>query len=584
MSATQGAAIKEISSAIHPQENETEYLSLLERIKQVEHKFKLGNVDEELRTPEGAHAGWKFEAELKELTDLSRKHQERLLKEYASWYYKLLAIQAEAKEYFNTATAADRLDLYVLGQQLYAQLPKQVIGNSEENDETRTTLKNIIRVIIAGLEYLHSIGDFRNAVRYAQGLHDFVVNRGLATKKNPAFGTRAIIYHFLGRSLSQRGIDDDYQRAIDYFYQCSESYFEMARRRGNNEVDVIYARTRAMVSLAFGAGFLFYYAHSDLIRAKAQIAQARLAFLRDDGTICWQLHYHYLELLYASILRAEAGEITGAGPDDDKQAEAERALAREKLDRASEILDRCAKALENEPRYFARVLYNQALVYLFQGPNHYERVRQCIAELLREFQDNPRWLANGLILKSHLERRVGEFEVALGDALKAYNQAGNHLPVRVEALLARGQAQLGRHQLIAARADFEKALQLNNGANLKMTAMGHLLLVELAIAQQKPELAYESFAQVKALMSSIRHGFIINKFRQLETQMDNLQSDFVIPGSADDLDYKKLEMELQRWLLEKVVREDSNLTRAAQRLNVSKKTVYMWLCKYNIKT
>lgn len=582
MSATEKAAIP---LAPAKASNDIELQPLIERIKEIEHKYKLGNVDSELEKSDGdSQVQWQFEEQLNTLAELIREHKGILLSESPSWYYKFIAIRAEAKEYFNTASVTDRLDLFLEAKELYRELPKQLIpSDSSDDNEELITWKNKIRVIVAGLEYLHSTGDFGTAINFANGLLDFVNNRGLATKTNPAFGTRAVIYHFIGRTLSQRGIDDDYNRAIDYFYQCSESYFEMARRRGNNEVDVIYARTRAMVSLAFGAGFLFYNAHSDLMRAKAQIAQARLAFLKDDGTICCKLHYHYLELLYASILRAEAGEVIEPAPDEDAQVATDRSIAREKLERAREILDRCDSALRNKPKYFVYVLYNKALVYLYQGRPYYDDAREHIVQLLRECQDNPRSLSQALVLKSHLERRMGEPDTALSDALKAYNQAGNHLPGRVEALLARGQAQVSRNQLNAAQTDFERALQLNNSANLKLTAMGHLLLTELAIAQHKPAEAHQRFARAKALMPSIRHGFIRNKFRQLEKHLVGLQTDFVIAGNTDELDYKQCEIALQRWLLEKALREDRSLTRAAQRLKVSKRTVYMWMDKYNIK-
>jgi uncharacterized C2H2 Zn-finger protein len=585
MSATKRAAIEESRLfSDEASERSAEFESLLKRLRELEHQYKLGNVDSEIENHADSGLPWLFEEELSQLGKLVRKYEDRLLRELPSWYYKFISIEAEAKDYFDKATSSYLLDMYLLAQELYRELPKHVApAGAESEDEERKTLKNMIRVIIAGLEYLYSIGDFGTAITYAQGLHDFVVKKGLATKDNPAYGTLAVIYHFLGRAHRQRGIDDDYQQAIDYFYQSSENYFEMARRRGNNEMDVIYARTRAMVSLAFGAGFLFYNAQSDLVRAKAQIAQARLAFLKDNGEICCQLHYHYLELLYASILRAEAGEIIADGAEASVQGEAERAAAIEKLDRAGEILARCGEALENKPKYFIHVLYNKALVYLYQGPQRYDEARASIDELLRRCGDKPRWLANGLILKSHLERRSGNMDLALADAMKAYNQAGNHLPVRIEALLARGQAQLGRQSLSAARADFEKALQLNNGANLKLNAMARLLLLELAIEQQKPQQAHEGLMQVKALMPSIRHGFIINKYRQLEARMGNLQTDFIIPAHTDDLDYKRLENDLQRWLLERALRIDSNLTRIAQRLNVSKKTVYIWLDKYKMK-
>jgi transcriptional regulator with PAS, ATPase and Fis domain len=61
-----------------------------------------------------------------------------------------------------------------------------------------------------------------------------------------------------------------------------------------------------------------------------------------------------------------------------------------------------------------------------------------------------------------------------------------------------------------------------------------------------------------------------------------MQSDFVISGDTVHVDYKQYETGLQRWLLMKVLREEPNVTRAAERLNISKKTVYMWLEKFKL--
>ena len=559
-----------------------EYQRLIARIAEAELDYKLGRVDQKEEAADGSgQVRWHFAETLDELERMVNQHRERFMREHPAWYFKLLAIQAEAKEYFDTAGPTYRLDMYLLAQKLYRALPRQV---GPDDDAERLVLKNKIRVIVAGLEYLYSIGDFATAIIYAQGLNDFVVRSGLVTNTKPAHGTLAIIYNFLGRAYRQRGIDDDYQLAIDYFYKCSDSYFEMARNRpAKQEADVIYAKTRAMVSLAFGAGFLFYNAQSDLGRAKALIGQARLAFLRDNGDTCCKLHYNYLELLYASILRAEAGEIVGEETGEDVEFANQRIAAREKLDAALNIFDECGKALASKPKYYVHALYNKALVYLYLGPDHYTKSGDCIAELLHRSQDNPRWLANGLVLKSHLARRLNDFDTALADSLKAYNLAGNHLPVRIEALLARGQAQVERHQLAAARHDFEKALELNNNANQKLTAMTNLLLVDLAIKEHKPGQAYELFSKVKELMPSIKHGFILNRYRKLGAILDELQTDFVIPGNAKELDYKKLDSDLQSWLLAKALREDRNLGRVAQRLNVTKKTVYLWLAKYNVK-
>lgn len=347
--------------------------------------------------------------------------------------------------------------------------------------------------------------------------------------------------------------------------------------RHSKGVDVVYARTRAMVSLAFGAGFLFHNSQSDLVRAKALIAQARLAFLSDDGQVRWKLYFYYLEQLYASILRAEAGD-TALVPDDSDEEKAIKIANQEKLERAREILNECERELAHAPKYLIYVLLNQTLLNIYAGPDYFAAAHECINKLLDMCRDNSRLLANTLVLKSHLERREGNFDISFNDAIKAYNQAANHPPVRIEALLARGQAQLKRREFAFAKRDFLQALQLND-ANPKLTVITLLLLAELAIIEKDPRAANERFNQAKLMIPAIGHGFILRKYRSILREVENLQSDFVIPATTRELNYKEWETELQRWLIEKAQREESNPTNIARRLNVSKKTVYIWLDK-----
>lgn len=550
-----------------------EYQSLINRLKDAARKYKLGEVDEE--STDGSEHRYLFAEELNQLELLVEEYKDRLLAESPSWYYKFLTIQAEAKEYFDTATPAFSLDRYHVAQELFRTLPKKLPPDT--SDEEVIVVKNKIRVIVTGFEYLHMVGNFGTAITYAEDLLSYITTSGLATKKDPAHGTRAVVYFLLGKSLRQRGQDDDNLRAIECFYHCSESYSDMARRRDNQDVDVVYARTRAMVSLAFGAGFLFHNSQSDLVRAKALIAQARLAFLTDTGSIRCKLHFYYLEQLYASILRAEVGDT--AVPVEDTEEEQSRQMAnQEKLDRARDILAKCEEELKYAPKYLIYVLLNRALLHIYAGPDEYAAARECINKLLDMCRDSSRLLANALVLKSHLERRERNFDAALADAMKAYNQAANHPPVQIEALLARGQAQLERGQFPAARADFEQALQLNNKANPKLAAMALLLLAELAVGENNPRQAHERFKQVKDMMP-MSHGYILRKYRRIEREVQELESDFIILGSTTNLNYKEWEASLQRWLIEKAAREETNLTNIARRLNVSKKTVYFWLDK-----
>jgi hypothetical protein len=552
----------------------SEYELLIHKLEVIEQQFKLGNVDEPLPNDTCT-----FEETLDPVEQVVLKYQKQLLAEHPVTFYHFISILAECRQYFGRSTETTQLDLYLFAQELYRELPKDIPA---DDDAERTKLSSIIRVIVAGLEYLLTVGDFVTALSYGHKLLDFALKTQLETKSN-LDAPLGVIYQFLARTLRARGSEEDCREAIDYFYKCSESYSEIALEPGVSSNEIIYARTRAAVSLALGAGFLFYNAKGNLIRAKDAIRPARLAFLRDSGKIGCRLYYHYFELLHSSILREEAGELNLITHEEPAQLEAEKIIAQAKLDQARKIIDTCDKELGNRPKYFIHVLFNSALVYLYQGPDHYECARKCVEQLFVECQSNPRWLANAFVLKSQLELRAGDVDTALADAIKAYSHAGNHLPVKIEALLARGQAQLARNKLTAARADVERALQLNEGVNLRLTALGNLLLVEMALEQKQPGKAYERLLQVGELMPSIRHGSLINHYRQLSAKLDHVQNDYLITSNTEVLHYKKFEKDLQRWLLEKALREDKNVTRVARRLQVTKKTIYMWLDRYKIK-
>jgi transcriptional regulator with PAS, ATPase and Fis domain len=113
--------------------------------------------------------------------------------------------------------------------------------------------------------------------------------------------------------------------------------------------------------------------------------------------------------------------------------------------------------------------------------------------------------------------------------------------------------------------------------------MALILLVEVAIVQQRPQFALEKFAQAKAIIESISHGFILSRYRRLEAQLADYQADFIIHGNVEDLVYENHESALRSWLLKKALREDKSLARAARRLDVSKKTIYQWRKTYKIK-
>lgn len=577
MVSSRQALANKTSTAIPESAHEyrSEYERLIDDLDVVEQQFKIGNVDDKIPNDTCT-----FEQKLDSLDELVQRHQLQLIAERPVSYYRFIYLLAECRQYFGRLTETHQLDLYFTAQKLYRELPAE--PPAADDVDARAKLSSMVRVIVAGLEYVLLVGNFTTALSYGHKLLEFCDKAGLGTKSD-LDAPLGVIYQFLARTLRARGIDEDCLEAVDYFYKSSEAYAEIALKSDVPPNEIIYARTRAAVSLAFGAGFLFFNAKSDLARAKDAIRPARLAFLRDNGKIGCKLYYHYFNLLFASILREEAGELSLITHDEPAQLETEKRLAQAKLAQASEIIKTCDEQLGDRPKYFIHVLFNRTLVHLYQGRDHYEDARQDIKLLFVECQSNPRWLANAFVLKSHLELREGDADTALADAIKAHSHAGNRLPVKIEALLARGQAQLARNKIAGARADVEKALQLNDGANLRLAVWGNLLLVEMALEQKHPGKAYEKLLHVGELMPSVRQGSLINQYRQLLVRLDQLQSDYFITSNTEDLHYKKLEEDLQRWLLQKAFREDKNVTRVARRLQVTKKTIYMWLDRYNMK-
>ena len=558
--------------------DQAEYNQLLADIETCDTQFKVGAVD---KIFPGSDIS--FEQKLLQVEQLVSTHRKKLAAEHPLIFFRFTGLNAEAKEYFGTSTAGYELDLFAFAQELFQDLLKEPPPTEPIADPAeRELLSCKIRVIVAGLQYLLRVGHLASALTYGRKLYEFVTSRGLGTPQDLG-APLAIVYQFLGKTLRARGLEADCEDAIGYFYRCNDAYSEIALVKGLRREEVIYARTRAALSLGFGAGLLFFSAKGDLARAKDSIRPARLAFLRDDGDVGCELYSYYFELLYASVLREEAGELSLISHDDPSQLEVEAIIARGKLTHVQDIIEKCAPYLENRPKYYVHVLFNRALVYLYFGPNFYDIARAWVKDLFEHCQHHPNWLANAFVLRSHLELRTENFDAALTDALEAYGQAGNRMPIRIEALLARGQAQLARNQLIAARADFEKALVLNDGVNQKFTVLGNLLLAEIAFEQKQTIKAYERLSKIKTLMPSIRYGSLINKYRQLSGKLNHDEDDYLIPRDTEDLHYKKFEEDLQRWLLGKALRDDSNVTRVAKRLQVTKKTIYLWLELYNMK-
>src|SRR5947209_17945395 len=99
-------------------EAEDEYALLRKKLRELEIKYKLGDVDPSSDEETGVRV-WDFEGELNEAERLIDGNRERLMRESPAWFYEFQGMQAEAKNYFNTKTTGDLLDLYQWSMERY---------------------------------------------------------------------------------------------------------------------------------------------------------------------------------------------------------------------------------------------------------------------------------------------------------------------------------------------------------------------------------------------------------------------------------------------------------------------------------
>lgn len=551
--------------------------SLTSEIKRIDELSKRGEVDDD-----------KFRDDLSRVTKLVEQNKHTLISQDPSVYYKFKALHAEALHYFDQISLSYMSELYDEARKLYKEI-WQFIKKQPLTDKDILVIKNKIRFIVEGLEYLYKEGSFDKALTYANGLYD-IITAYLEAGGKTAFGTKAKVTYLQGRLYRQRANGaEDFELAIAKFYESSENYYNVARevidKPNKSESQVIYARTRAAASLGFGIGFL-NYTRSHLQRAKNVITPARLAFLKDDGTPRCEIHFHYLNMLIASILRAEAGVSSGIDKSrEHEEPEAGSVEKIRKLEMAEGLLDKSLKYFEEKKhKYLIHAYFNRAILHYFFGPNQYAQARECLKKVKDLSPNNNKWTANALIVESRINLMEGHLDDAFQTAAEACRlSSADYRAIHCEARLARGMASLLRGAPLTAQDDFVEALKLNNGANQKVEAVALIRLTRAALAQHDREEARRLFPRAQEAMKTIEHGFIIDEFEKLKGGLNDEMNSFFISYTEADLTWSKHEEELKRWLLNRALGPKHNVASAATSLGLTRKSVYMWMKELNPK-
>jgi len=322
------------------------------------------------------------------------------------------------------------------------------------------------------------------------------------------------------------------------------------------------------------------YTRSQLDAAdqKAVIAHALLMPFADP------INHAYLDRLRASICRC-------------------RAKRRAQLNEALEFVDsskaRLSKAGLLKHPYMTLVEYEKSLIHLALARHQSDaefsdhvRAAAELAEKLSNHNDN-RWKANGLIVKSRVVRRSGDFALAASLASEARDLAEHHSQVlcQVDALIAHAEAhyhlageRLQVENLAIARQDLQVALELNKDSDLlrtaetqnaKISAVIWLNIARTFVLERDKQQAEAAFLHWKELEKEVEHEGVRDFARVTRKEIDGLNVDFVIPYDSN-VEYDQCLDDLRKFLIKKVKAKFQGEKQQAKALGISRQSLRNW--------
>jgi tetratricopeptide (TPR) repeat protein len=446
-----------------------------------------------------------------------------------------------------------------------------------------TIVKQVVLAALSGVNVLYrsyAAPSYSSALEHVGSLIEFLEKRfpKFRGKERTAFGLLGLAYFLKGRLLLGRS---QYHAADDCFRRSAESYIRklsykeaspaqgakaggreapssaqiLPRRDEDAEVvDVPVSKLltlrRAALVLAFGRGY------SALINSRIKEAVSFLTLAR--GVLHFNspsVYAAYTELLYWTAKRAESSHDLGV------------------LEEAKKGIEACRRVFELQVAgshypHRASIEHSLVLHYLAQQrpAKRAEYYREAVGELEAAIEfakgDNPSGKPNvqlyaeacynlshihryrsADVAPSDAEESVSALREAFRRAKEAEEAAKHFARHRCEALLAlcgvyteidqRGvslhdvdpQARPGDAPLVCARRVARKAMEINNGANHRISGICYLRLVDTYLKNPNTySRALDFWEDWLKIKDSIEHSFLKDRAVRVEAELNKVRA------------------------------------------------------------
>ena len=480
---------------------------------------------------------------------------------------KIYAMSAEIYDYFGKyAEAREKIeeDGILSEKDLRAEVEKDgnlsertLPDNPKEKEEERALLKQKVWILIHWSMTFYRGHNYKRA-RELLLLGNEALNKRIITDSDPCAFTQSRIYYSLG--LIQRQVYD-YKSARQWFTKSIEMAWESFVRKTKNVpmTDPIYKRTKILTgfyvakSLALGLAWT-YYTEGALQLASSLVGTARLLLVDTNEVVIRS----YIEILSASIVAAQG-----------------------KRQEAIDILERAYLALKEHDHeaYRIRAANELAVAYVHEFVRegtltNRTKAREYINQV-KKFSDI-RWESNALITESRLFRAMGNFKSAEDSAKKALSLGGEQRFVKIDALIARGEARLALNKIDEACKDFTDAL-MNGSDNRKVQVVCHLHLARAYLLKDDHSLALRHRTEAARDIANVDNAFVRNLAETVESMItQSTGADFFIPFSAAELNPWELEKRLHIFLAKWAKHKAGSENEPWKVLGISKQTFYNW--------